>query len=343
MKNLQKYLFVLFLLSFTRLSGQIILYGKVIDGNTGERLDNALVQLLSFENSLIEQKQTESNGEYRFNIKQTGSYRLKVCRAEYDNFVYETIKINQDDSIRRDVPLEKPPKFLCIINVNGTNCKDTLKEKEIGNDKLFRFKLFNSGPVPLKWIVGQNKEWISVFSSEKHTTSGILDSESNENSQIMDVTINPDKLEAGLTVGKVLVMSNNGNAILSIKATGKYPEISILPIKELWPSEFKGVIQFEGRHTYKEMGFCFSDINENPSIKDNVVLANDIGNFTYNDHLNYGINGSSNFSWLEGFLKEEDICRTYYVRAFLKYENENDTVIYSKNVEHFTLLEIFCE
>ena len=82
------------------------------------------------------------------------------------------------------------------------------------------------------------------------------------------------------------------------------------------------------------------------SVKDPVVLASmfEFENYEYDDFYMHVLTDKYQFPWFQSteLFDPKFACRTYYVRAYLKYENENDTIIYSRNVEQFTLWEILC-
>jgi hypothetical protein len=201
----------------------------------------------------------------------------------------------------------------------------------INSSQSYHVDFFNSGATTLKYITGTNRQWITIVTPATSTIAPIQ-------SQRITITIDPTKFEAGRTTGKVLVISNNGNAVLSIKAVGKYPEISVLPIEDPFPNTFRSEVTFNGNHTFKEMGYCFSHTNSLPTTNDNYVLANDIGSFTYKDYWS----DSSQFPWIGNLNWVDEVCQTWYVSAFLTYENETDTIIYSSNVEQFILWDILC-
>lgn len=334
---------ILCLLSFgySELYGQNgCIYGKVVDNNTGECLSNVSVSLVLGGNT-EGQSTTKADGTYTFDITHAGTYQLLFKKAEYDDFSYASFSIRLGESIRKDVPLQKPPRFLRITEVNDHNKEiEILDIGTLTSENLYYVDFFNSGGVDIDYVTGKMCEWITAVTP----SSGTL--KPNESNRIT-IKINPDKFEAGKTTGKMLIITNNGNKVLAIKAIGKFPKITTLPPDPiLLPQKFQCQINFNRRHTFKEMGYCFSDVNPIPTISDNVVLAlaYKLDTFEYDDNLTYGVTGKHEFPWLRGteLFDTRFACRTYYVRAFLKYENENSTLIYSDNVEKFTLMEFLC-
>jgi hypothetical protein len=335
------------LFGFSELYGQIgCIYGKILDYNTGECLNNVSVSLI-FGGNTAGQFTTKEDGTYTFPISQAGNYQLNFQKAEYDDFSYASFPIHAGDSIRKDVPLQKPPQFLRITEVGNHNKEiENLYIGSITVPEFYYVQFFNSGSVDIDYITGKMCEWIT----EVTPSSGTL--KPNEPPTIIRIRIDPDKFEAGKTTGKMLVITNNGNKVLNIEAIGKFPEVKTFALttayndhQNRFPDTFMSEIEFNGRHTFKEIGYCFSDVNKNPTINDNVVIANDAGTFDYKDYWTFGLTGKHVFPWLgSGELFDPDFaCRTYYVKTFLKYENENNVVIYSNNVAQFTLWEILCK
>lgn len=320
------------------------IYGKVIDNNTGEFLDRVSVSLL-LEGSIVSQIITSTNGIFSFDITQTGNYQLICKRTEYDDFSYASFHVRTEDSIRKDVPLQKPPRFLRITEVGYPDKEiNVLDIGAITVPEPYHVDFCNLGGVVIEFVTGRMCEWITDVTP----SSGTL--EPNESIRIT-FKINPDKFEAGKTTGKLLIITNNGNKVLNIKAIGKFPKIKTYTIttayndpENLFPDTYRAEIEFNSRHTFMEMGYCFSDVNKNPTINDNVVLANDLGNFDYKDYWTFGLTGKHLFPWLGGseLFDPGSVCQTYYVKAFFKYENENDSVVYSDNVAEFTLWKILC-
>lgn len=330
----------LLLLGYFEADGQTgWIYGKVVDGSTGECLNRVKVSLMQNEGT-IEQFTTQEDGRYWFDIAEEGEYQLMFKRVEYDSSFYAVFPVRFGDSIRKDAALQFPAHFIRITEVNDS--KKEIEMLDVGaltEESVYYVDFFNSGEVDIEYVIGKMSEWIT----EVTPSVGIL--KPNESNRIT-IKINPDKLEAGKTTGKVLVITNNGNKVLPIKAIGKFPEITVLPTEDNFPQKFQCQVSFNGRHTFKEVGYCFSDENAIPTINDQVVLAfqYEWNTFEYDDFLEHIMTGSHKFPWLEGteLFDPEFVCRTYYVRAFLKYENENDTIVYSNNVTQFTLLEFLC-
>jgi len=321
------------------------IYGKIVDINTGECLNNVSVSLI-FGGNTAGQFTTKEDGTYTFPITQAGDYQLNFKRAEYDNFSYASFSVRAGDSIRKDVALQKPPRFLRITEVNNHDKEiDVLDIGSIIATESYYVDFFNSGGVDIDYVTGKMCEWIT----EVTPSSGTL--KPNESNRIT-IKINPDKFEAGKTTGKMLIITNNGNKVLNIKAIGKFPEVKTLVLttayndpQNKFPDTYRSEIKFNGRHTFKEIGYCFSDVNKIPTINDNVVIANDAGTFDYKDYWTFGLTGKHLLPWLDSgeLFDPEFACRTYYVRTYLKYENENNVVLYSNNVAQFTLWEILCK
>ncbi len=314
-------------------------YGKVVDSNTGERLSRVVVSLIQGAGA-IEHFTTQDDGNYWFKIAQEGEYQLVFKKTEYDDFSYAAFPLRSGDSIRKDAPLRKPPRFIRITEVNDS--EKEIKMLDVGalrNENVYYVDFFNSGEVEIEYVTGKMNEWITDVTP----SSGTL--KPNESNRIA-IKINPDKFEAGKTTGKVLVITNNGNKVLPIKAIGKFPEVTTVVPDALFPRKFQCQISFNGRHTFKEVGYCFSDENSIPTVKDPVVLASmfEFENYEYDDFYMHVLTDKYQFPWFQSteLFDPKFACRTYYVRAYLKYENENDTIIYSRNVEQFTLWEILC-
>lgn len=340
----QKILFIIciFLFCFSISYAQNgCIFGKIVDSNTGEFLSNVSVSLILGGNT-VGQLTTKEDGLYTFDITQSGNYQLTFKKTEYDKFSYSSFYVSSNESIRKDVPLQKPARFICITEVNNPDEEiDSLDIGAITCSEIYYVNFVNWGGVTINYVTDKMCEWIT----EVTPSSGTL--KPNESNRIT-IKIDPDKFEAGKTTGKILIITNNGNKVLSIKAIGKFPEIITLPPTQdfadgdSWPNAFNAEISFNGRHTFKEMGYCFSDINSVPTINDNVVLANDLGTYAYKDYWA----DENSFPWGEWSdddpLGLEYACHTYYVRAFLIYENENNLVLYSDNIEQFTLWDILC-
>jgi len=332
----------LFLGAFLELHAQSAqIYGKVLDSNTGERLNNVTVSLI-LGNNTVSQTRTEEDGTYTFTVTQAGNYQLNFQRAEYDDFSYTSVRVRAGESMRRDAMMQRPPRFISVTEVGNHSIeKDYLDIGDITTPQFFYVDFFNSGGVDIHYVTGKMSEWIT----EVTPSSGTL--RPNESNRIT-IRIDPDKFEAGETTGKVLIITNNGNRVLPIKAIGRFPEIITLPIVDVWPSRFESQINFNGRHTFIEMGYVFSDIDEIPTtINGNVVLvsATHLSTFTYSSQFTFAFTGRHSFPWLDleitNLFPPEFFCRTYYVRAFLRYAN--GVVIYSDNVEQFTLMEFMCD
>ncbi len=328
-KNILFCVIALLLVSFSILPDEKYnVYGKIVDSATGEIVKGVQVRLLL--NNIVISSMMADSGKYEFNVSQTGTYKIEASQNEYNIFTDNAITITTDRQIRRDVILERPPRFL-QIRKNGEEI-ETLDLGKIETPDIYIVDLFNSGYETLRFVTSKNRRWITSVTP----TSDVIEPENNSS---IAIRIDPTQFEAGQTTGKVLIMSDNGSKVLTIKAVGDYPRVKVMPMEISYPDAFEGQIIFTGEHTYSDRGFCFSTTNRYPTINDNRVSANDVGGgFIYRDIWDdYG-----QFPWLGSLNSEDEICQTWYVRAYLKYENENDIVIYSDNVEDFTLLEMLC-
>ncbi|GHT32983.1 hypothetical protein FACS189434_06050 [Bacteroidia bacterium] len=346
MKKYLTILIAIFLSLFPHLSAQNgVIYGKIVDSATGERISNAQISVL-YNGEAVGQP-VINNGQYSFNANKAGNYSIKVVKAEYNTFSGSVIA-SLGDSMRRDIALEKPPRFLKITEVNNNSAE--IKEIDFGAVETFGYRyvdLFNSGTTALNYTTGKTKPWIVDVSP----SSGTL--QPNE-SQRITIKVEGAKLEAGETSGKMLVMSNNGNAVLGIKAIGKYPKVTMLSVTRFdrpdndSPNTFRGEIETIGANTYSKRGFCFSSISDMPIIEDEnciSVVCNTYGDFIYRD---YWVDDQAKelppFPWntWEGMWAT---CQPWHVRAWVTYDRGNgkEIVIYSDNVIKFIRAEFMCK
>lgn len=309
-----------------------IVYGKVLDYGTGKRMGTVPIGLVK--NGEVESSmRTDDRGEYSFEATKNQVYQLFVKLVDYE--VLEDEFVCSVDSMRRDVVMYKPMKILYITEVGNADKEvELLDIGAIRAQTSYYVQFFNAGSESITYHIGSMRKWITEISP----LSGAI--EPNE-MMIVTIKIDPKKFEAGDIVGDILVMTNDGCKILRIKAIGEYPVLTMLPpVKQYGfgdPDTFITKIEFEGQHTFKKLGYCYSYTNQLPTVEDNVVFANDMGTYAYD--MLYDLEHS--LSWFNSFFDEA--CRTYYIRSFLVYEKGQDTIIhYSWNVEKFTIMEELC-
>ena len=334
------YIGILFMCCVQALSAQTgCVYGKVLDFNTTMELSNVCVSLLH-KGGVEERTFTNELGEYRIKVEKNKSYQLQFDKAEY-NTTKESLCLKGKDAMRRDAIIGKPLGFLRITEVG--NAEKEIEVIDVGALEVpssYYVQFFNGGSENIEYRIGCMQEWITEITP----SSGIL--KPNESPVILTIKVDPKKFEAGKTTGKILIKTNVGSRILSVKAIGKFPVLTVLPPiskftedpDNLFPDTFRAKIEFEGKHTFEKMGYCFAENNPLPTINDAVVYMNDMGDYSYYAHYA----DTMAFPWLTmegGWIP----CQRFYVRAFLLYNNENKLVHYSRNVEKFILWDLFCD
>lgn len=313
-------------------------YGKVLDYYTAEALANVGISLLY--NDCVEGRVfTDEKGDYGIKMEKNKLYQLRFDKAEYHE-ITEYLYIAEEDSICRDAIIGKPLGVLHITEVGNRDKEvDIIDIGALEVPTSYYVQLFNSGGKDIEYNIGSMQKWITEITP----SSGVL--KPNENPVIFTIKIDSNKFEAGKTAGKILIITNSGSKILTIKAVGKYPVLTVLPpitqgiqdTNNLFPDTFRAEIEFEGNHTFEKMGYCFAENNSLPTINDSVVYVNDLGSYSFYSHYS-----ETALPWLTmagGWVP----CQIFYVRAFLMYNNENKLVHYSHNVEKFILWDIFCQ
>ncbi|MCM1531395.1 MAG: hypothetical protein NC048_03000 [Bacteroides sp.] len=313
-------------------------YGKVLDFHTAELLPHVGVSLLY--NGRVEGRVfTDEQGTYSLRVERNKMYQLRFDKAEY-GVVTEDLYVEGADSLQRDAIIGRPMDMLRITEVGNKDKEvDRIDVGALESPASYYVQLFNGGGEALEYSIGSVQEWIT----EIIPASGVL--KPNGNPEFFTIKIDPKKFEAGKTTGKILIKTNFGSKILTVTAVGKFPTLTVLPPitrgtddpDNLFPDTFIAEIEFLGRHTFEKMGYCFAENDSLPTINDNVVYVNDLGDYSFYSHYS-----ETPLPWLTmegGWVP----CQTFYIRAFLVYNNENKVVHYSKNVQKITLWDILCQ
>lgn len=297
---------------------QGIIYGKITDIATGRAINNANVSLRPKGETTL----TGADGMYEFHNIADGNYYITVSKAEYiDREDENVITIKNGSRIRRDLQIEKKQEYLRITDVNGND----ITYLDFGSDasSISRtFNIFNNGTEVINCNITYSCVWINSVSTIPNNISP---------GQTISVTIIIDRtrLLVGGNTTYLYIQSNHGDNILEIRAIGQenIPVVLTLPVtmpdgaQGPYRNTFHGNVTNEGYPPYTKRGFCWSSTNSNPTISDNQieVPGNGLGEYSY--------------TWWGCWDENPGAPVTYYVRAWVKY-GENNTIIYG-NVQPF--------
>ena len=251
------------------------IYGCVTDFATGEPVRNANVQLRPSGETTL----TGYDGIYEFKDINDGDYSITVSKAEYTDLIDDyVISVRDGRRMKRDVQIQKQSTVLSIVDNNQA----PLHELDFGSEVSLTskmFNVFNNGTVKLtNCHVVYSCNWISSVSS---LPSEILPGQTLP----VIVTINRAFLAPGQNSTLLTVVSNNGNAEITIMATssgGNPPTITILPASNVTVTSIKckGQIQNANGGTITDCGFYYGT-SSNPIINGNVVhIGPSTGTFT---------------------------------------------------------------
>lgn len=201
---------------------------------------------------------------------------------------------------------------LSIVDIDGRTMSEIdFGEKETETTRIFY--LYNGGNESISWEIVSTSNWVNAQDSV-----GTLETKKNK---AVPITIDRDLLEKGLNTTTLVVMSNNGNAEIEIKATNNRENIVVSTLEvtniEATSATFNGKIVESGNPKYIERGFVYST-----STQPTLEISPDKLTAPVNDVAIYDCNVNK--------LEENT---TYYVRGFARNELG---LVYSDNVVKFT-------
>ncbi|HOR60859.1 MAG TPA: carboxypeptidase regulatory-like domain-containing protein [Bacteroidales bacterium] len=284
--------------------------GVVSDKATGELIRSAVVRLQQDGTTY----QTGNDGHFEIPELEAGLYTLSVSKTGYAELLNYNVMVESGKTTNVDVPIEKLPAALRIVDANGKN----MTMLDFGSDDNVTeriFNIFNDSPETLEWMAEENCAWITSLSK----TEGII--QAGQQTPIK-ITIDRSILAEGINNYVLNITSNNGSAELTVAATHEkhsipyvYPVINI----DENSATFQGYISQNGNLSYSERGFVYS-LNSNPTIENcinKIVIA---GTGPANKVFSYQVQGLQNNT-------------TYFVRTYVKY---GSYTFYSIESESFT-------
>ncbi|MDR1226861.1 MAG: carboxypeptidase-like regulatory domain-containing protein [Prevotellaceae bacterium] len=256
------------------------IYGIILDKATTEPVRGAGVQLNPVGTTAV----TGDEGQYEFTELKAGDYTINVTKTGYADLVSYKISVAGGKTNKGDVQIEKLPAALKIINTKGEPI-DTL---DFGESSIqLSFSIFNNTPDNLEWAITKDREWITEITK----INGAIPATGTKQ-QPVSVTIGRTQLTGGANTGNLNITSNNGSAVLVIKAFS--PVTSLPTLNTLQPVEdiginsatFKGQITAQGMPEYDECGFVYTtNSNTDPKIEiiDNATVWRVTASINRND------------------------------------------------------------
>lgn len=204
---------------------------------------------------------------------------------------------------------------LSIVDIDGRTMSEIdFGEKETETTRIFY--LYNGGNESISWEIVSTSNWVNAQDSV-----GTLETKKNK---AVPITIDRDLLEKGLNTTTLVVMSNNGNAEIEIKATNNRENIVVSTLEvtniEATSATFNGKIVESGNPKYIERGFVCNQIGA-PILE------------TSEFRLTAPVADTGIYSSEIAELKENT---TYFVRA---YARNVLGLVYSDNVVKFETFE----
>jgi len=196
--------------------------GTITIFNTGE-LTDAFVRLYLYKGGeVIHSDRIDSRGHFTIDNVEEGTYFFGVYKqGTIDTLFNDAIRIlpkvlNNDACRRMDWAISKLPPNLYIVEVGTENRINTL---DFGTyeDRLY-FQIYNNSAITYTWFtdfeeVKRSREWLGTM----QPLGGTLQPNS---AVIITLTIDRNKLDAGLNSARFLIDSDSGGGgVLTVTAT----------------------------------------------------------------------------------------------------------------------------
>lgn len=212
---------------------------------------------------------------------------------------------------------------LSIVDIDGRKMSEIdFGEKESETTRIFY--LYNGGNENINWEIVSTSAWVNARDSV-----GTLETKKNK---AVPITINRDLLEKGLNTTTLVVMSNNGNAEIDIRATNNRENIVVSTLEvtniEATSATFNGKIVESGNPKYIERGFVYCTSTQ-PTSEISIDKTQPTLEISI-DKLTAPVNDVAIYDCNVNKLEENT---TYYVRGFARNELG---IVYSDNVMKFT-------
>lgn len=251
------------------------IFGTVTDFASGEPINNANVRL----NPRGETTLTGSDGTFQFNDLTSGSYSLSLSKNGYadldDDYV---IKIENGNSVSRDIQMQKELSSLKIVDNNG----HSVSELDFGNDAGVNqktFSILNDGNMVLDFTVTKTVNWIEEIVPSTGTVN-IGDKKP------IYVIINRELMENGVNNTNLLITTpNTGGVELAVKAA-KYsaPVVTTGIVTNIThkSAACSGSVTSDGGSSVTERGICWSTA-PSPTINDfKATSGSGLGSYSCN-------------------------------------------------------------
>lgn len=112
----------------------ILLKGLVKDKNNAEILSNATVDLVDEDGSIVSSVQSDSTGNYNFDLESEKQYQIQVKKKNYFDNSERISTVDLDygkDLIEQDVALEKDPGLSLYVLIKDAQTNTALKDVEV--------------------------------------------------------------------------------------------------------------------------------------------------------------------------------------------------------------------
>ena len=242
------------------------IYGTVTDYSSGNPINNANVRL----NPRGETTLTGSDGRFQFNDLAEGSYSLSLSKNGYvdldDDYV---IKIENGNSISRDVQMQKEQSSLKIVDNDG----NTVSELDFGNDAGLNqktFSIFNNGNITLEFTITKTSNWIDEVVPSTGTVSV-------GDTKPIYVIINRDLLGYGENRTNLLITTPNAGGIeLEVKAkkSSNAPEVLTMDVTNITAKSAScgGNVISDGGSDVTSRGICWNT-SPHPTINNSTATS----------------------------------------------------------------------